>query len=228
MLIKITRTYGGQEGRRVKAGTVFFCGLAGENPEFDKLGKTLTLHRGHDLINARLAERIDTVSTEAAPGADPNPRRASPPERRTQAIPENRRSSKTDGPVKRRTPAKKELSAQEEAGELVKKPVRRRKPHPKAQAPEPVAPEQVQGPNGSQTSGQSGSSSQADVPSDGSTGNKSGRRRGTRKGKTAESSDGSPSTPASKNQSPSTSATEPTPDGGDTTETKSAPEEFLE
>lgn len=69
MLAKILRTYGGQEGRRVKAGTIFAVG----DPQGDYV--VITLARYRQLAQQRLAEEFTGDRNAAAPAAkEPSPR----------------------------------------------------------------------------------------------------------------------------------------------------------
>lgn len=66
MLAEITRTYAGQEGRRIKAGTRFAVGVTIEGL------KTISLPRFNQLKAQRLAKEVDGTAL-AAPSAKPAP-----------------------------------------------------------------------------------------------------------------------------------------------------------
>lgn len=66
-VVEVTRTYGGLEGRRVKAGTRFAV-----NCTVDGM-KTITKPRADQLRGQRLVRDLDVTSAAAAPGAKPAP-----------------------------------------------------------------------------------------------------------------------------------------------------------
>ncbi len=209
MLIKITNTYGGQEGKRVKAGRVFFAGNPDDRPHGFEDADVITTERGKQLRHAGLAKALnEDPPRKAAPGSRP----ASPPGRQTKVEPTRRKkvdpppnNGVVTGKQKRKTPTKKPTASGV----------------PKA----PAAPAKISGPSaqpGSQTGkAQSASSSAADPQTKPSTSNAQKKKRGQRSGGSAST------TPTSSSQSP-TSSTDATQDGGSSTPEKSPPEDTLE
>lgn len=202
MRIEIVRPYGGQEGARVRRGTLFHAPGATDAGE----GSTeISRQRCIDLLNARIAVRLDQPSIDAAPGARPSVGLRP-------AAPASRDLNVSRGPKKKRT------APEQPAGEkvVVPRPPRRR------QQAEPAPPRRIdQGsaPTGSPT-GQdaSPSSLQADHPSEASTSEPLKKKRGRRSG-------GSPSTTAGDSPNSPTSTTPPTSDGGDNTDPPSPDED---
>ncbi|MAD98920.1 MAG: hypothetical protein CMB99_16460 [Flavobacteriaceae bacterium] len=207
MLIKITKTYSGQEGKRVKAGRVFFAGNPKEAPAGFDEADILTTERGKQLIGVNLAKRIDEPTRRAAPGSK---RPASPPGRKTKVEP-TKRTQKEPAKSSGQTVATK------------KKPASTKKSKASGNDPTPAAPKKVKGAQtGSRTGqGQSASSSGAGRQTSGSTSGGQKKKRGQRSG-------GSASTTPTDSSKGQTSSTDATPDGGASTGKKSAPEDTLD
>lgn len=97
MLARITRTYGGQEGTRVKMGTIFHVG---ENPP--EGARVLTLERYRQLRQQGLAVEA-TDGGQAAPGAKPDaaPAAKPAPTRRTRVEPDSKPPASPPAPTAR-------------------------------------------------------------------------------------------------------------------------------
>lgn len=83
MIIVIDRPYGGAEGHRIRAGTIFWCGAPADRPEHVPATNVITADRAAQLINGRLAHYVD------GEGNNIPPERRGPvaPARRTQDVP---------------------------------------------------------------------------------------------------------------------------------------------
>lgn len=193
MLIKITRTYGGQEGHRVKAGRTFWGG----NPKEAPSGCDIITHaRAVQLLGANLAVRLDEVSTTAAPGA---PKRPTAPARRGAVVQEPRTTKVEPRKLEGRATVKKAVPRKAGRGGSTKTPAAKK-----------TGADQTGSPTGKAASP---SSSQAGHPTSTSTSGGPKPKRGQRSG-------GSPSTTPGNSSPGATASTPATADGGSSTESK--------
>lgn len=112
MLAEVTRTYGGLEGARVKAGTRF--GVGKDYPGL----RTITLGRYKQLQGQRLVKEVDGAG-QAAPGAtanlEPQGKPDRTPRRGAEAPPPNKKEPDSQPPARSRVRARSRKRTQEEA-----------------------------------------------------------------------------------------------------------------
>ncbi len=191
MLAKIIRTYGGQEGRRVKAGTVFSVGEQAQGLP------VISLARFRQLQQQRLAEEYLAEGQVAAPGAKP----AQPP--RTRPAPAVPNKMEPDGKPGATNPAADPSPA-------------RRRARNKTQNEAPKEPRPLgRRPDGGQRGEEQPASSS---PADHQVGSVTLRQRGTRRGSAgSQSTTPGSSSPGPTSSTPATgpggaATTPPAPD----------------
>lgn len=174
MLARITRTYGGQEGRRVRAGTVF--GVGKDHPGL----VTITEARYRQLKQQRLAHEITAADLAENPSTKAKPERHAPgvssPQAKPAPVPANKVLPDSKPPAAAAAPAK-----------ASPRTAARRK----GQNETPAEPRPLVRQNG----GQRGRTASAlSSPEDRQAGSLTFKQRGTRGQRAGAPSDGSPST----------------------------------